>query len=93
MTAAQRRARRSSLQASAFDVILSDLMMPEMSGMEFYDELTRRFPEVADRVVFISGGAFTPSARAFLDRVSNPRIEKPFDARALREIVALVVAR
>jgi len=77
----------------SFDVILSDLMMPEMSGMEFYDELTRRFPAAADRVVFISGGAFTPSAKAFLDRVPNARIAKPFDARALRDIVELFVAR
>jgi PAS domain S-box-containing protein len=70
-----------------FDVILSDLMMPEMSGMDFYDELTRRFPEAAGRVVFLSGGAFTPRAHAFLDRVTNPRLEKPFEPRLLRELV------
>jgi nitrogen-specific signal transduction histidine kinase len=70
-----------------FDIILSDLMMPEMSGMDFYDELVRRFPEAARRVVFISGGAFTPSASAFLDRVTNDRLEKPFDPKTVREIV------
>lgn len=74
-----------------FDVILSDLMMPEMSGMDFYDELTRRFPEAARRVVFLSGGAFTPGAHAFLDRVTNPRVEKPFDPRVLRELVQQLV--
>ena len=88
---------RSGLELLAsgkrFDVILSDLMMPEMSGMEFYDELTRRFPAAADRVVFISGGTFTPSAKAFLDRVPNPRLEKPFDPRRLREIIELLVSR
>ena len=76
-----------------FDVIISDLMMPEMSGMEFYDELTRRFPAAAERVVFISGGTFTPSAQAFLGRVPNARLSKPFDARQLRELVELAVAR
>ena len=70
-----------------FDIVLSDLMMPEMSGMDFYDEVTRRFPDVAERVVFVSGGAFTPRANAFLDRVANERIEKPFDPRSVRAMV------
>jgi two-component system cell cycle sensor histidine kinase/response regulator CckA len=70
-----------------FDIILSDLMMPQMSGMDFYDEVARRFPDVAGRVVFVSGGAFTPKANAFLDRVANERIEKPFDPRSVRAMV------
>ena len=70
-----------------FDVILSDLMMPQMSGMDFHDALTQRFPHLVDRVVFVSGGAFTPAATAFLERVRNPRIAKPFDPRSVRELV------
>jgi PAS domain S-box-containing protein len=70
-----------------FDSILSDLMMPDMSGMDLHAELSRLFPEAARRVVFISGGAFTPGAQAFLDRVPNPRIEKPFDPQNVRDIV------
>jgi len=70
-----------------FDLILSDLMMPGMSGMEFYDTVARERPRVAERMVFMSGGAFTPTARAFLDRVPNERIEKPFNLSAIRELV------
>ena len=70
-----------------FDVILSDLMMPEMSGMDLYDELTKRVPDAAQRVVFISGGACTPAASAFLDRVANERMEKPFDTKSVRALV------
>lgn len=70
-----------------FDLIITDLMMPEMSGMDFYDELARRFPDLAARVVFVSGGAFTPDAKSFLDRVKNPLIEKPFSPKQLREQV------
>jgi PAS domain S-box-containing protein len=70
-----------------FDVILSDLMMPEMSGMEFYDELGRRFPDLLERVVFISGGAFTAGADTFLDRVTNERLEKPFESDTIRAVV------
>ena len=74
-----------------FDVIFSDLMMPEMSGMDFYQELTRSFPEVVSQVVFISGGAFTPSAHAFIDAVPNRRIEKPFDPEIVRDVVRQVL--
>jgi PAS domain S-box-containing protein len=75
------------LSGKHFDVILSDLMMPEMSGIDLYDELTRRFPDAAQRVVFISGGACTPAASAFLERVTNERMEKPFDTKNIRSLV------
>jgi signal transduction histidine kinase len=70
-----------------FDVILCDLMMPDMTGMELYAELARVAPEQADKVVFLTGAAFTAQARSFLDQVTNPRFEKPFDATSLRAIV------
>ena len=70
-----------------FDVILCDLMMPQMTGMELYGELLRTAPAQADRVVFLSGGAFTAAARAFLEDVPNAHIEKPFDSRQLLALV------
>jgi PAS domain S-box-containing protein len=75
-----------------FDIIFSDLMMPELSGMEFYAELTRRLPHLARRVVFVSGGAFTPGAQAFLDRVENERLDKPFDPANVRDVVQRMLA-
>jgi signal transduction histidine kinase len=71
-----------------YDVIVSDLMMPEVTGMEIHDELSRRVPDQANRMVFLTGGAFTAGAREFLDTVPNPRIEKPFDMTNLLTIVA-----
>jgi signal transduction histidine kinase/ActR/RegA family two-component response regulator len=67
-----------------FDVLFCDLMMPEMSGMELYEELAARYPEQAARVVFVTGGAFTPGAQAFLNKVKNPRLDKPFETEDLR---------
>jgi CheY-like chemotaxis protein len=75
-----------------FDIIFSDLMMPEMSGMEFYAELTRRMPHLAGRVIFVSGGAFTPGAKAFMDRVKNERLDKPFDPANVRDVVQRMLA-
>jgi PAS domain S-box-containing protein len=70
-----------------FDVILCDLMMPVVTGMDFYEELRRLAPDQAERVIFLTGGAFTPRARTFLDEVPNPRLDKPFDPQGLRSLV------
>jgi CheY-like chemotaxis protein len=75
------------LQGARFDIILCDMMMPEMSGPEFYEALRAGRPEIIDRVVFMSGGAFTARSRDFLDRVPNSRIEKPFDPQVLSSLV------
>lgn len=73
-----------------FDVIFCDMMMPDMSGIEFHAELQGRVPEQADKVVFMTGGAFTQRAREFLATVPNLHLEKPFD---LRQLLALVRGR
>jgi PAS domain S-box-containing protein len=70
-----------------FDVILCDLMMPDLNGMDFYDELGRVAPEQKDRIIFVTGGAFTPRSREFLERVTNPRVEKPIDFQNLRSLI------
>ena len=70
-----------------FDVILCDLMMPEMTGMDLHAELLKAAPEQALRMIFLTGGTFTSRARTFLDQVPNLRIEKPFDVSALRALV------
>jgi PAS domain S-box-containing protein len=75
----------------AWDVILCDLMMPQMSGMVFFDELRRRFPLQATKVLFMSGGVFSGEGKSFLDRVANPRLEKPFAPERLKEMVAAMI--
>lgn len=70
-----------------FDVILCDLMMPVMNGMELYTELQRSAPEQSHKLVFLTGGAFTAELQAFLATVPNQCIEKPFDIGELREAV------
>jgi CheY-like chemotaxis protein len=71
----------------SFDLIICDLMMPQMTGMDLYAALAREAPEQARRMVFLTGGAFTPRARAFLETVPAPRVEKPFEVRAMRAMV------
>ncbi|MBA3672544.1 MAG: response regulator, partial [Gemmatimonadaceae bacterium] len=70
-----------------YDVILCDLLMPGMNGVELYDTLMGTIAEQAQRMVFVTGGAFTPVTSSFLDRVPNQRIDKPFDAVGVRALV------
>ncbi len=72
----------------SFDLILCDLMMPDMTGMDLHDQLLRDRPDVAARMLFVTGGAFTPRARQFLDAMPERRIDKPFDVAALRRLIA-----
>jgi DNA-binding response OmpR family regulator len=67
----------------AFDLILCDLMMPEMSGMAFHRWLKNAHSDLAERLVFVTGGAFTPKARDYLTTVDNLCIHKPFDVDEL----------
>jgi CheY-like chemotaxis protein len=72
-----------------FDFIFCDLMMPEMSGMDVFGELSRRQPEIAEKVLFMTGGIYSPEVRAFISRVPNRCLQKPFDpAVVIREALA-----
>jgi PAS domain S-box-containing protein len=75
-----------------FDVILCDLMMPEMSGIDFYGKLSQVAPEYIARVIFLTGGAFTEQAHAFLSTLANPPIEKPFSEDELRRAISRTLA-
>jgi signal transduction histidine kinase/CheY-like chemotaxis protein len=70
-----------------FDVILTDLMMPEVTGMDLHDALSLVDPEMAGRMIFMTGGAFTLRAHKFLAGVQNRRLEKPFDPTTLLEVI------
>jgi CheY-like chemotaxis protein len=67
-----------------FDAILCDVMMPVMSGIEFYRALSDRHPDQVRALIFLTGGAFTKETAAFLDFIPNARVDKPFDAAKLR---------
>jgi two-component system, cell cycle sensor histidine kinase and response regulator CckA len=75
------------VQDGPFDLIVCDLMMPEMTGMELYNEVRKRSPDTAARFVFLTGGAFTEGARAFLASVDNPKLDKPVQPTLLRDVV------
>jgi PAS domain S-box-containing protein len=71
-----------------FDAVLCDVMMPHTSGMDVFHATARERPDLARRVVFMTGGAFTPAARHFLASVPNRRLEKPFTFEELERALA-----
>jgi signal transduction histidine kinase len=70
-----------------FDVILCDLLMPKIGGREVFERLTAEWPHAAPNVVFMTGGAFTPESREFLERSGQRLLAKPFRIDDLRAVV------
>ena len=80
------------MHAHDYDVIVSDIRMPDMDGIALFDEIRRRWPERTGRVVFITGDTLSPSLREFAQSGHFPVIEKPFAPSELRRMVAEVAA-
>jgi signal transduction histidine kinase len=75
------------LGGERYDVILCDLMMPQMTGMQFHGRLLQLAPDQAARLVFMTGGAFTQAARVYMECAGNRAIDKPFTVPELQQLV------
>lgn len=74
-----------------YDCIVCDLMMPGLGGVELHDEIGRIACPLAERMVFITGGAFTDRTRRFVERTRQPVLEKPFTSEQLLEAIRVVL--
>jgi CheY-like chemotaxis protein len=90
-TSAQHAVDRMTV-GERFDVVLSDVAMPGMSGCELYQQIERFAPEQAKRVIFLTGGANDDRTARFLATVGQPVLAKPFDPPELRGIIKKFVA-
>ena len=79
------------LAGATYDVVLCDMMMPTVSGIDLYTRVAHDRPGDEAKIVFMTGGAFTEQARRFLASVPNRRLEKPFPIAALVAIFAELV--
>ena len=80
-------ALRIILDGDAFDVIVSDMMMPGMNGDALYAKLLREAPAQAERMIFVTGGGTTTETRAFISAMSGRVVGKPITLAALMKRV------
>ena len=86
------RTALGKIEAREYDLILTDLRMPELDGVGLYRELERRQPEVLRRVIVITGTSGHPEYQSFLEETKVPYLEKPFSLQALQTITRRVLA-
>jgi signal transduction histidine kinase len=75
-----------------YDVIITDIKMPDMDGRELYQRLLSLDPALAHRTIFITGDTVSPDTRTFLQHVNNPCLTKPFRVREVRDTISQILA-
>jgi nitrogen-specific signal transduction histidine kinase/ActR/RegA family two-component response regulator len=80
------------LDGDHFDVVLCDVLMPGVSGIDLYRELHRERPHVARRIIFMSGASSMPRVAEFFGAIPNERIDKPVDLAQLRSLIRQIAA-
>ncbi|HKW39193.1 MAG TPA: ATP-binding protein [Burkholderiales bacterium] len=81
------------MAAERYDVILTDIRMPDLDGRTLYREIERRWPEQAARVVFVTGDTLASTLHEFASEYGRPVIEKPFVPKDVRRVVAEIAAQ
>jgi CheY-like chemotaxis protein/nitrogen-specific signal transduction histidine kinase len=87
------RAALAALLEHDYDAVVCDVMMPTMTGMELFDAVVREHPRLAERFLFITGGAFTERARLFLKQTGRPVLRKPCARAELLEVIERIATR
>src|SRR5262249_54453397 len=80
------------VERRAYDLIVSDIRMPDGDGQEFYQNVLAREPALAKRFIFVTGDTANPDGWRFLEHSGVPVIEKPFAPATFEEAVARVIA-
>jgi PAS domain S-box-containing protein len=75
------------LASQTYDLIISDLCMPEMGGEKLFRVICERFPHLQGRIIFVTGDTVSPTSRKFLDETGAPWLSKPFNIREIERLV------
>lgn len=74
-------------RADAYDAIVTDLRMPGVTGIEIHDRLAALSPSGVAKLIMITGDTASPEVAEFVDRLRQPLVQKPFDMRALADLL------
>jgi two-component system, NtrC family, sensor kinase len=72
------------------DLIITDINMPELSGIQLYEIVKTRRPDLTDKIIFITGGILSGEMGQVLNKIPNPKIQKPFEIEQLLKAISLV---
>jgi len=84
-------ARKRIFSDEKFDIIILDILLPDLNGMVLFREIEEKLPLLAHKVVFITGGLLIPAVEAFLETIDNRVIEKPFTFEEIEEAIAEIL--
>ncbi len=76
-----------AIQTHSFGVVVTDIRMDFMDGIRLYRELEAEYPELQERVVFVSAWSKDPEVDAFVQRTGRPLLGKPFELAELLDLV------
>ena len=69
------------------EVVLYDISMPRLSGIQFFKKVKSKNPSFAERIIFVKAGSIEPDSTDFLARIKNPVVDKPFDLPQLNDLI------
>ena len=92
-TAANGELALTQLQKHRYDVVLCDLLMPELSGPDFYTILLRQHGYLRQRVIFLTGDILGGGSTAFLEQCGQPWLHKPCNAAKVRSAIQQILQR
>lgn len=81
------REAAGKLKDQKYDAIFLDMKMPLMNGKELYLKIREGFPDLANRIVFITGDVANPETISFLKETGNPFIQKPFTIKEVKNLL------
>ena len=81
----------AALQQDRFDAVVCDVRLPFLSGRDFYEQVQEDFPQLAGRVVFVSGWTKDPSVQQAIKDTGRPILSKPFTMEILAAAVQAVI--
>ena len=91
-TAGNGKVALRKIRDGSYDVIISDLKMPGMSGEDLYDNVREIHPDLARRMIFSTGDVASQETQEFLRRCGNRYLQKPFDLVAIRSLITTVLS-
>jgi two-component system NtrC family sensor kinase len=86
-TVSSGKAALAMLNEKGYDLLVADLKMSGLSGMDLYETLKKKRPDMADRTIFITGDTMTEETNDFLASSGRPYLAKPFTPMEFLEII------